>query len=78
MTHDERIALLRDSPGETVPPRIVAKVLGGDPYWYTVAAKSGQLDIPHFFRGRNLRIYKQPLIRLLTEGRMWDAKEEFA
>ena len=30
-----------------------------------VAAKEGKLDIPHFWRGRNLRIWKGPVIRLI-------------
>lgn len=71
MTHDEKIALLRGREEETVAPWVVAKVLGGDPYWYTVAAKAGKLELPHMWRGRNLRIYKQPLIRLIEKGLLW-------
>lgn len=71
MTHDEKIAFLRGREEETVAPWVVAKVLGGDPYWYTVAAKAGKLELPHMWRGRNLRIYKQPLIRLIEKGLIW-------
>jgi len=72
MTHDEKIAFLRGRDEETVAPWVVAKVLGGDPYWYTVAARAGKLDLPHVFRGKNLRIYKEPLLRLIEKGVIWN------
>jgi hypothetical protein len=75
MTHDEKIAFLRGRDEETVAPWVVSKVLGGDPYWYVVAAKAGMLELPHMWRGRNLRIYKQPLIRLIEKGLIWNEEE---
>ena len=65
MTREEKIEFLRDLPSETISPKILAMVAGGDPYSYNLAAKNGDLDIPHFWRGRNLRIWKQPVIRLI-------------
>ncbi len=65
LTHDERIQLLRDTPGETISPTLVAQVLGGDAYRYNVSAKNGRLMLPHTWRGRNLRIFKQPIIEIL-------------
>ena len=65
MTRDEKIAFLNSLPGETISPKIMALVDGGDPYVYNIMAKAGKLDIPHFWRGRNLRIWKGPVIRLI-------------
>lgn len=65
MTRDEKIAWLRELPGETISPTQLAKVDGGDPYSYNLAAKEGKLDLPHMWRGRNLRIWKEPVIRLI-------------
>ena len=68
MDHSERILYLRELPGETISPTETAKVLGGNPYLYNVSAKEGSLTLPHIWRGRNLRILKQPLLDLL-EGK---------
>ena len=65
MTKDEKIQFLRSLETETISPSVLAVVAGGDPYSYNVAAKQGKLDIPHFWRGRNLRIWKEPVIRLI-------------
>ena len=68
MNREEKLAFLRGLPDETISPRELAAVMGGDPYAYNLAAKAGELDqrvIPHFFRGRNLRIVKEPVIRLI-------------
>ena len=65
MTTDEKIAFLKGLPSETISPSVMALVAGGDPYSYNLAAKEGKLDIPHFWRGRNLRIWKAPVIRLI-------------
>ena len=65
MTKDEKIQFLRSLETETISPSVLAVVAGGDPYQYNVAAKEGKLDIPHFWRGRNLRIWKEPVIRLI-------------
>ena len=65
MTTEEKIQWLRSLETETISPSVLAVVAGGDPYSYNIAAKNGQLDIPHFWRGRNLRIWKQPVIKLI-------------
>ena len=65
MTTEEKVAFLRQLPSETISPSVMAMVAGGDPYSYNLMAKQGQLDIPHFLRGRNLRIWKQPVIKLI-------------
>ena len=63
MTREEKLSFLRALPGETISPKQLAMVAGGDPYLYNVSAKAGQLDLPHLWRGRNLRIWKEPVIR---------------
>ena len=68
MSHAERIAFLEALPGETISPSELAKVLGGRPYLYNLAAKQGMLTLPHVWRGRNLRICKAPLPKLLQTG----------
>lgn len=65
MTRDEKLAWLRDLPGETISPKQMSMVDGGDPYSYNLAAKEGKLTLPHIWRGRNLRIWKEPVIRLI-------------
>ena len=65
MTTEEKIDFLKSLPSETISPSVLAVVAGGDPYSYNIAAKEGKLDIPHFWRGRNLRIWKGPVIRLI-------------
>ena len=65
MTSEEKIAFLKGLPSETISPKVLAMIDGGDPYSYNIAAKNGQLDIPHFWRGRNLRIWKGPVIRMI-------------
>ena len=65
MTRAERIDLLKAIPGETISPAQLAKVAGGAPYSYNVAAKRGELNLPHFWRGRNLRIWKDPVMKLI-------------
>ena len=69
MSHDDRMELLKAQPGETISPAILARILGGNPYAYDLAAKEGQLPLPHVWRGRNLRIIKAPLLRLLEQGK---------
>ena len=68
MTHDDRIALLSSQPGETISPTLLSKVLGGSAYSYNLAARRGDLPLPHVWRGRNLRIFKQPIIKILQGG----------
>ena len=65
MTTQEKIDWLRELPDETISPAQLAKVAGGDPYSYNLAAKDGKLELPHIWRGRNLRIWKEPVIRLI-------------
>ena len=65
MTTEEKISFLKGLPSETISPKIMAKVVGGDPYSYNLAAKEGRLDIPHFWMGRNLRIWKRFVIKMI-------------
>jgi len=65
MTRDEKLDWLRSLPDETISPSQLAAVAGGNAYSYNVAAKEGKLDLPHLWRGRNLRIWKEPVIRLI-------------
>ena len=67
MTASEKVAFLENLPSETISPAVLALVAGGDPYSYNLAARDGKLDIPHFWRGRNLRIWKRPVIKLISE-----------
>ena len=66
MTAEEKVAFLTSLPGETIPPKIMAMIDGGDPYTFNVMAKEGKLDIPHFWRGRNLRIWKRFVIDMIA------------
>ena len=65
MTREEKVAWLKSLPTETISPKQLSVVDGGDPYSYNLAAKDGKLDLPHLWRGRNLRIWKDPVIKLL-------------
>lgn len=65
MTREEKIVWLRELPTETISPAQLSMVDGGDPYSYNVMAKEGKLNLPHLWRGRNLRIWKEPVIRLI-------------
>lgn len=69
MTHDERIAYLKGLPKETISPTELSRVIGGNPYVYNLAAREGLLTLPYIWRGRNLRIFKEPLLRLLENGK---------
>ena len=73
MTHDESLQWLRDSPKETLSPKELSRILGGDPYYYNIAAKNGTLKLPHMWMGRNLRIFKGPVIRVVEAGE-WPGK----
>lgn len=68
MTHVERIAYLNDQPGETISPTELSKIIGGRAYTYNLAAREGRLQLPHVWRGRNLRIFKAPVLRILQGG----------
>lgn len=65
MTREEKIDFLRSIPGETISPTQLALVAGSSPYTYNVAARRGELNLPHFWRGRNLRIWKDPVLKLI-------------
>ena len=65
MTREEKLEWLRDLPDEMISPSQLAKVTGGSPYAYNCAAKEGKLNLPHEWHGRNLRIWKEPVIRLI-------------
>ena len=66
LNHTEKIAFLNNITTETISPSELAIVLGGKPYMYNVSARNGNLTLPYIWRGRNLRIFKQPVIDLLT------------
>ncbi len=63
-TKDEQIVFLRGC-GATCSPRELAQVLGGNPYYYNVAAKNGTLGYDHEWHGRNLRIFTESVIKRL-------------
>lgn len=65
LTNEEKLTWLRELPGETISPKQLAAVAGGTPYSYNVAALEGKLTLPHLWRGRNLRIWKDPVIKLI-------------
>jgi hypothetical protein len=66
MTREEKVAWLRDLPRETISPAELVMIVGtGHPYDYNCAAKEGKLELPHLWHGRNLRIWKEPVIKLI-------------
>lgn len=65
MDHTEKVSYLENLKSETISPTQLAKVLGGRPFAYNQAAKNGNLALPHFFRGSNLRIFRQPVLDLI-------------
>lgn len=67
MTTQEKVEFLKSLPSETISPKVLSIVAGGDPYSYNLAARNGDLDLPHFWRGRNLRIWKGPVIKLIGQ-----------
>ena len=68
MTTDEKLEWLRGIPSETISPYQLACVAGGSSYTYNIMAKEGRLELPHMWRGRNLRIWKGPVIELISKG----------
>ena len=68
MTREEKLAWLRELPGETISPKVLSIVDGGDPYTFNIMAKEGKLNIPHYWRGRNLRIWKSYVIQMIEGG----------
>jgi hypothetical protein len=67
---------LRNLPGETISPTELAKAVGGTPYSYNLSAREGRLTLPHLWRGRNLRIFKQPVMRLLEGSVIHDPSND--
>ncbi len=65
MTHAEKLAYLDNLGRETLSPSEVAMLLGGRPFLYNIMAKDGSLKLPYIWRGRNLRIFVQPVLKLL-------------
>ena len=66
-SREEQAKFLR-ACGPTCSPRQLAHVLGGQPYYYNMAAKNGTLEFDSFWRGRNLRIYTEDVIKKITGG----------
>lgn len=65
MTREEKLNWLQSIPGEMISPAQLAKITGGDPYCYNLAAKDGKMNLPHEWHGNHLRIWKQPVIDLI-------------
>lgn len=66
VTREEKLDWLRSLDRETISPKELAMIEGtGHPFDYNCAAKAGRLELPHVWHGRNLRIWKEPVIRLL-------------
>ena len=63
-SRNEQVEFLRKC-GPTCSPAQVASVLGGNAYYYNLAAKNGTLDLEFTWRGRNLRIYTESVIKKL-------------
>lgn len=66
MTHEEKLEYLKTMERETLNPTELAMLLGGRPFLYNTMAKDGTLRLPFIWRGRNLRIFKQPVLDLLN------------
>lgn len=67
MTKEEALHFLRNV-GPTICPAQLARILGGKPYSYYLAAKNGELGLPYVWRGKNLRIFTDPIITILEGG----------
>lgn len=66
MTREEKLEWLRNLPRETISPTELVRITGhGNPYYYNCAARDGKLSLPHEWHGRNLRIWKEPVIKLI-------------
>ena len=68
MNHTEKLRYLETLDRETISPTELAMILGGRPFAYNVAAREGTLTLPYIFRGRNLRIFRQPVLNMLKGG----------
>ena len=63
-SRNEQIEFLRKC-GPTCSPHQLAEVLGGQPYYYNLRAKEGKLEFDFMWRGRNLRIFTESVIKKL-------------
>lgn len=63
-SRNEQVDFLRKC-GPTCSPKQLADVLGGNAYYYNVAAKNGTLEFEFMWRGRNLRIFTESVIKKL-------------
>ncbi len=63
-TTEEAVEKLR-AFGPTCSPRELAQVLGGNPYYFNVAAKNKTLGFEFDWKGRNLRIYTESVVKKL-------------
>lgn len=61
-TTEEAVSRLKEL-GLTCSPRELAQILGGNPYYYNMAARSGTLAYDFEWHGRNLRIFTESVIR---------------
>ena len=52
--------------GPVCSPKQLASVLGGQPYYFNVAAKNGTLDYDFYWSGRALKIYTESVIKKIT------------
>ena len=65
MSRQEKIEWLESIPGEMISPYQLAVVTGESSYSYNIMAKEGKLNLPYEWHGRNLRIWKWPVIKLI-------------
>lgn len=66
-TVEEQVTALRGF-GPTCSPRQLAGIIGGQPYYYNVAARNGTLGFEFVWRGNHLRIFTESVIKKLTGG----------
>lgn len=71
MTKEEALDFLRNI-GLTISPAQLARILGGKPYSYYLAAKNGELGLPYVWSGKKLRIFTDPVITILEGGNPYD------
>lgn len=67
LSTEEAVVFLRKC-GTTCSPRELAKVLGGQPYWFNVRARNGTLGYDFEWHGRSLRIYTESVIKRILGG----------
>jgi len=62
MTKQQQLAELAARDTTTVSSTEAARILGCDQWGLVLAAKNGNLPIPHFFSGNRLKISKAGLL----------------